>query len=159
MTPVVNMTLKYTQNKPLSIDRAMLILTMSRNWSKDELTCLKNVNENHRQEAQKSHKYHVEVTTHCTSEWKEIQELEENASLNDDKKSAGLKNKFNLVLCADYQMCKLVPYWSMNAQPGSMYYLQMLKYGGAEEYKPHNLVSDTDYLISKLPPWIIRKVA
>lgn len=135
----------------------------------------KSVHENHRQETQQSHKYYVEVTTRCTSEWKEIQELEEKASLDDDekKKLAGLKNKFNLVLCADYQMCKLVPYWGMTVQPGCTYYLQKLNhdvYGivnhGSNssavylfnemvgpKNTDHTISYLTDYL-SKLPPWI-----
>ena len=33
-----------------------------------------------------------------------------------------------MVLSADYQMCKLVPYWGMSAQPGSTYYLQKLNH-------------------------------
>ena len=39
---------------------------------------------------------------------------------------AGLKCRFNLVISADYQMSKLVPYWGMSAQPGCTYYLQKL---------------------------------
>lgn len=37
-----------------------------------------------------------------------------------------LKNKFTIVLCADYQMVKLIPQWGSSAQPGSTYYLQKL---------------------------------
>ncbi len=36
------------------------------------------------------------------------------------------KKEFTLVLSADYQMQKLVPYWGCSPQPGSMYYLQKL---------------------------------
>ena len=143
----------------------------------DELTSLKQVHENHRQEAQQAHQYYVEVTTRCTSEWKEIQELEQRATLNDDEKEklAALKNKFNLVLCADYQMCKLVPYWGMTAQPGCTYYLQKLNhdlfgivnhgsnssavYLFNETVGPKNTDHTVSYLgdyISKLPPWIKR---
>lgn len=39
---------------------------------------------------------------------------------------AGLKIKFNLVLCVNYHQSKLVPYWGMSAQPGCTYFLQKL---------------------------------
>ena len=143
----------------------------------DELTSLKQVHESHRQEAQQAHQYYVEVTTRCTLEWKEIQELEQKATLNDDEKEklTGLKNKFTLVLCADYQMCKLVPYWGMTAQPGCTYYLQKLNhdlfgivnhgsnssavYLFNETMGPKNTDHTVTYLgdyISKLPTWIKR---
>ena len=56
--------------------------------------------------------------------------LEMKSTLNDDEKErlAIIKNGFNLVLSADYQMAKLVPYWGLTAQPGSTYYLQKLSY-------------------------------
>ena len=37
----------------------------------DEMTLLKQNQENHRDEAQKSHSYYVEVTNHCAAEWEE----------------------------------------------------------------------------------------
>ena len=39
-----------------------------------------------------------------------------------------IKHSFILVLCVDYQMSKLVPYWGQSAQPGSTYYLQKLSH-------------------------------
>ena len=38
-----------------------------------------------------------------------------------------MEHKFNLVLSADYQMGKLVPYWGQSPQPGSTYYLQKFR--------------------------------
>ena len=66
------------------------------------------------------------MTKRCKAEWAEFTELEAKSTLNDDEKErlAILKNGFNLVLSADYQMAKLVPYWGQTAQPGSTYYLQ-----------------------------------
>ena len=50
-------------------------------------------------------------------------------SEEEKKQFSSLKNKFNLVICADFQMCKLVPYWGISAQPGSTtYYLQKLNH-------------------------------
>jgi len=43
------------------------------------------------------------------------------------EKLVTMKHKFNLVLSADYQMGKLVPYWGQSPQPGSTYYLQKFK--------------------------------
>ena len=43
-------------------------------------------------------------------------------------KLAQQKARFDLVLCADYQMCKLVPYWGCSAEPGSTFYLQKLNH-------------------------------
>ena len=39
-----------------------------------------------------------------------------------------LKHCFTLVISADYQLQKLVPYWGSSPQPGSTYYLQKLSY-------------------------------
>ena len=55
---------------------------------------------------------------------------EEKTTLTDDEEEtlAVLKHRFNLVLCTDYQQCKLVPYWGMSDQPGSTYYLQKVNH-------------------------------
>ncbi len=96
----------------------------------DDMVLLKKTLEEHRQEAQKSHTFYVEASVRCKTEWNEILELEKKTGLNEEEKQQlkYLKGKFNLVLCADYQMCKLVPYWGMSAQPGSTYYLQKLNH-------------------------------
>ena len=47
---------------------------------------------------------------------------------NEKEKLAVLKNGFNLVVSANNQMAKLVPYWGMTAQLGSTYYLQKLSH-------------------------------
>lgn len=85
----------------------------------------------------------------------------------------GLKYSFNLVVAADYQMCKLVPYWGLSAQRGSMYYLQKLNhdifgivnhaeksstvYLFDERMGPKNTDHTISYLcdyFSKLPTWL-----
>jgi len=60
----------------------------------------------------------------CTIQWKRIAELEAKSNLNEDEidESAGLKSKFDLVLSADYQMSKLVPFWGQSPQHGCTYY-------------------------------------
>ena len=86
----------------------------------DEVKCLKQDHENHREEAQKSHGFYVDTTAR-SKEWAEITSLEQKETLTEEEKAKldELKSEFNLVVCADYQMCKLVPYWGMSAQPGS----------------------------------------
>lgn len=52
----------------------------------DEVTALKQTLENHRKEAQESHKYYTEVIANCSSEWKEMAKLEEKSTLSEDEK-------------------------------------------------------------------------
>ena len=69
----------------------------------------------------------MDVAKQCMTEWKRIQELTTKStqrSTDEDEELAVLKHKFNLVVSADYQMCKLVSYWGLSPQPGSTYYLQ-----------------------------------
>lgn len=143
----------------------------------DELKCIKQQNENHRAEANQSHAYYVEVTSRCSSEWTEITSLEEKPTLTDEEKVKldGLKNRFTLVLCADFQMGKLIPYWGFSAQPGSTYYLQKLNhdifgivnhgsglstvYLFDESVGPKNTDHTISYLtdyIDHLPTWVQR---
>ena len=95
-----------------------------------ELVDLKEDHEQHRQRAQKAHECYVKETASCASRWKQINELDEKTTRTDEEEEtlATLKLRFNLVLCADYQQCKLVPYWGMSDQPGSTYYLQKVNH-------------------------------
>ena len=74
----------------------------------DEIMSLKQDLECHLQEAEKSHQYYVEVSTRCASEWKEITDLEYKSDLTEEEAGmlCSLKNKFNIVVSADYQMGK-----------------------------------------------------
>ena len=143
----------------------------------DEVKCLKQQNENHRDDAKKSHEHYTEVTRRCCKEWLEITSLEHKEALTEEEKLKleELKTRFNLVIAADYQMCKLVPYWGCSAQPGSTYYLQKLNHdifgivnhsSGAstvylfdERVGPKNTDHTISYLtdyISRLPSWVKR---
>ena len=143
----------------------------------DEVVAVKQTLENHRQEAQVSHKYYTEVISSCNSQWKEMEELKEKSTLSVEEKVrlGTLKNSFNLVLAADYQMCKLVPYWGLSSQPGSTYYQQKLNHdifgvvnhaqnsstvylfdeGVGSKNTDHTISYLCDYF-SKLPRWICR---
>lgn len=71
---------------------------------------LKQNQENHRDEAQKSHSYYTEVIAKCAAEWKEISSLESKRRLTraDKTQLLKLKEEVNLVICADYQMSALL---------------------------------------------------
>lgn len=96
----------------------------------DEMTALNQSLERHRQVAQGAHKYFLDVAKKCSTEWREIKQLEEKLprTSEEDEKLAVMKHKFNVVLAADYQMSKLGPYWGLSPQPGSTYYLQKLSH-------------------------------
>ena len=66
----------------------------------DEIKTLRQENETHRGEANRSHTYHVEVTKRCSSEWAEIASLEQKTTLTDEETVTldGLKKRFTLVL-------------------------------------------------------------
>ena len=141
---------------------------------REDLKALKDAHVAHKLKAQKSHSYYTEVTTRCSEEWATITSLEQKEVLSDTEKEtlAGLKTRFTHVICADYQMAKLVPYWGLSAQPGSTYYLQKLShdvfgivnhgsglstvYLFDEQAGPKNTDHTVSYLtdyISKLPEW------
>ena len=144
----------------------------------DEMKSVQQSLEQHRQEAQGAHKYFVDVTKRCEEEWKEIVELEARSltlTRDEEERLTVLKHKFNAVLSADYQMCKLVPYWGQSPQPGSTYYFQKLNhdifgivnhasnssavYLFDERIGPKNTDHTVSYLyhyISTLPGWIRR---
>ena len=106
-----------------------------------------------------------------------VLQTKQKTTLTDDETVTldGLKKRFTLVLSADFQMCKLVPYWGYSAQPGSTYYLQKLNHdvfgvvdhstGSSTVYlfdervgpknTDHTISYLTDY-ISHLPPWMRR---
>ena len=144
----------------------------------DEVTSLQQTLEDHRQEAQGAHEYFIDVTKRCENDWKKITELEarwQTLTAEEKEQLAVLKHKFNIVLSADYQMCKLVPYWGLPPQPGSTYYRQKLNhdifgvinhssnaavvYLFDERSGPKNTDHTVSYLshcISNFPYWVRR---
>lgn len=69
---------------------------------KDEITCLKQENENHRAKANKSHAYYVEVTKCCSVEWDKFTTLEQKQALSEEENVIleRPKKRFSLVLSA-----------------------------------------------------------
>ena len=75
----------------------------------------------HKNHAQKSYKYYNDVTKECKEKWSQLLKLQ-------SSELEIAQHNFTLVLSADYQMQKLVPYWGFSPQPGSTYYLQKLSH-------------------------------
>ena len=75
----------------------------------------------HREEASDSHKCHNEAV-------KSVIDLEKKPDAENDTELQHLKETFILVLCADFQQSKLIPYWGKSPQPGMTYYLQKMSY-------------------------------
>ena len=63
----------------------------------------------HKQTAQKSHKYHLQMVEHCSTAWKRISELETKSGLseNETEELDRLRYIFCLTISADYQMSNL----------------------------------------------------
>ena len=115
------------------------------------MKCLKQQNENHRDDARR-----------CCKEWLEITSLEHKEALTEEEKLKleELKTRFNLLIT------KCVPYWGCSAQPGSMYYLQKLNHdlfgivnhgsGASTVFLfNHTIFYLTEY-ISRLSSWVKR---
>ena len=68
------------------------------------------------------------MTKKCAQQWKEITELESaEKSPENYEKLKELKSVFTLLLSADYQMSKLLPFWGHTAQSSSTYYLKRFR--------------------------------
>ena len=80
----------------------------------------------HRENASKSRDHYREATKQCTQQWGKITEYMSKPHLTaaESKELHVLQHCFTLVISADYQQAKLIPYWGDTEQPGSTYYLQ-----------------------------------
>ncbi|MCG8626601.1 MAG: hypothetical protein MJE68_31950 [Proteobacteria bacterium] len=67
----------------------------------------------HKEAAHQSLQYYKEMKNRYCEQWKEIIDLEEKSekSSAEEEKLDQLKHCFTLVISADYQMQKLIPYW------------------------------------------------
>ena len=142
-----------------------------------EITKISSDLEIHHEQAKKSQDYYKDITGRCNKDWEIICELEakENRNEQENQTLENLHHNFTLVLSADYQMQKLVPYWGFSPQPGSTYYLQKLShdiFGIVDHRNNHSTIyvfdetvgpKNTDHTISllthyisALPSWIKR---
>ncbi len=92
----------------------------------DEVQCAKTELTEHKKDATKAQEFHRDAIKKCKNDWEAINELESMESRDEDQDAelAAKKNVFTLVLSADYQQAKLIPYWGFSAQPASTYYFQ-----------------------------------
>ena len=81
--------------------------------------------EEHKTKARLSHEDYIKLTGRCKEVMEQIQTLEQDSEANEDEL---VRRKQKLILSADYQMNKLVPYWGLSPQPGFTYYLQKLSH-------------------------------
>ena len=94
----------------------------------DKLAAYRLEHTQHKEMAHASLKYYKEMKEKCAYEWNEIQKLENmTRSQAQDEELVKLKHSFTLVLSADYQMNKLLPYWGRSPQPGSTNYMYLQK--------------------------------
>ena len=95
-----------------------------KNLEKQKENCEEEMKE-HREHAQKSREYYQKTTKACNTEWEKISSFFRNPHLTEDQKSELkiLQHCFTLVISADYQQAKLIPFWGESEQPGSTYYL------------------------------------
>ena len=90
---------------------------------------LENDMEEYRRVARESLQHYRQLKERCEEQWKEIIKLESTPSFPErDEKLKNLQSTFTLLLSADYQMSKLLPYWGYSAQPSSTYYMQNVSY-------------------------------
>ena len=82
--------------------------------------------DSHKEQAQDSHQCHMEAVKRCKDNWQRIVELEKQPDADSNEELKYLKQSFILVVCADYQQNKLIPYWGQSPQPGMTYYLQKM---------------------------------
>ena len=78
-----------------------------------EKQALENELQTHRDVARESLQYYKESEEKCAKQWARICELEVKSSKTEAEKDelSTLKHCFTLLLSADYQMQKLLPYW------------------------------------------------
>ena len=84
--------------------------------------------DSHKEKAQDSHECHTEAVKRCKDNWQRIVELEKQPDADTNEELKYLKESFILVVCADYQQSKLIPYWGYSPQPGMTYYLQKMSF-------------------------------
>ena len=85
---------------------------------------------NHKEEAQEALEHYKFTVQQCKREWSAIVELASHDDLDHTAQTRlqALKDSFNLVLSADYQMTKLIPFWGETAQPAITYYLRKVSH-------------------------------
>lgn len=83
----------------------------------------------HKQGATESQTFYRETTVKCGESWKYIGTLMvKTLSAEEEQELDSKKHTFTLIVSADYQQSKLIPYWGSTAQPASTYYFQKVSH-------------------------------
>ena len=77
----------------------------------EEIICHNKEKELHLTDAKEARGFFNKMTERCKEDWE--------SAIGDEL----MRHRFTLVLSADYQQAKLIPYWGHSPQPGSTYYL------------------------------------
>jgi hypothetical protein len=118
----------------------------------------------HKKLAQEALEHYKFTTGKCKRDWQAIVSLASRENLDElgQRQLQTLKESFVLVLSADYQMSKLIPFWGSSAQPGMTYYQRKVShdlFGIVDHRDESNYVSvfdervgpkNTDHTVSLL---------
>ena len=85
-----------------------------------ELAALTKEQREHLQDAKLARNFYNEMVKRCKEQWSRLSTPEGGTSAN--------RHSFTLVLSADYQQAKLIPYWGRSPQPASTYYMSRESY-------------------------------
>ena len=80
-----------------------------------ELSALTKAQQEHLQDAKLARNFYNKMVARCKEQWGRLSTAEGATSTN--------RHTFTLVLSADYQQAKLIPYWGRSPQSASTYYL------------------------------------
>ena len=69
--------------------------------------------------SQLAHEDYISLTKRCKSEMEQIVKLEGKADRSEAEENELIcvKQRFSIIICADYQMSKLLPHWLNQVQP------------------------------------------
>ena len=122
----------------------------------------------HKKKAQEALEHYKFMIGKCKCDWQAIVSLasKENLDESDQRQLEALKQLFVLVLSADYQMSKLIPFWGSSTQPGMTYYQRKVShdpFGIVDHLDDSNYVSvfdervgpkNTDHTVSLLSHYL-----
>ena len=84
----------------------------------------------HKLGATETQTFYCPTTSKCAENWTSVESLaaKTSRSSKEQQELDTKKHAFTLVVSADYQQSKLIPYWGCSAQSGSTYYLQKVSH-------------------------------
>ena len=86
----------------------------------NELAALLKEQQEHLKDAKLAREFYNKLVSRCKEQWTMLSTAEGGTDTN--------RHTFTLVLSADYQQAKLIPYWGKSAQPACTYYMTKESY-------------------------------